>query len=669
MAETTITEFVPYQPEKILEDIITRFINKGYTDADQVGSNAHNISTIITGALSMLGLNLNHNISEALISTATKETNILKNAQSVLGYSRIKNVSYQYQVKFKALMDTTLLETDETKRNYILPRYTKFSSNGNDYYYFGDNIVRSLSNKDILDAITESFFEITVKEGTLYKYSDYTNLNYAVQESTTGYNNSYFLPYQNIEEDGVELFVTYSYSGEFFTDQKWVKSSSMLIENTTEEKKFIVLDDIDSGYNRIFWRYSNVGIVLPVGSILKMNVLISKGTNGKSDGAFTTTLANFEFDTFISTVMTGVNTEDKNSVAENAPRFNNSANRAVTREDYLAISNRRPEILTTAVWGSEDELPRYSKYVWLSYVPSYRNRNFVYTEVENKYSLPLDGSHYLSDTEIQNIHNYYVPYKIPGIKYNNRHPNYINIEFDMKVVRYDSKLTIFETNKNIFDTVSLYFETTIEKFGAEYFNATVIKRINETTSDISGLNIFPKISSCISTKNFEYAEINNPMALDPLVPEPINVYKYILHLSYGYDYPFNLDYSLKSFNLLPSIDTLNFADSGFDLYTNFGVGLEHYYETELSYDIKINNTGDPLTDTIIGKYIIVSGDEEYIRIELYISETLTDEINVGQFAEHKLIDLKYTDINGNPSDNFSAMRNSLIRLTRVQFIV
>ena len=52
-------KYVPYSYDEILPDVIELFKAKGYTDAEFRGSNAHNLSSIASGILSILGLNLN----------------------------------------------------------------------------------------------------------------------------------------------------------------------------------------------------------------------------------------------------------------------------------------------------------------------------------------------------------------------------------------------------------------------------------------------------------------------------------------------------------------------------------------------------------------------------------------------------------------------------------
>ena len=287
-----------------------------------------------------------------------------------------------------------------------------------------------------------------------------------------------------------------------------------------------------------------------------------------------------------------------------------------------------------------------------------KNTTFNFDEINNTYSLIKDSSFYLKDTEIKNIFDYFEGYKIPSLMYYQRNPSYIDIDYKIKIVRYDAKYTILDTNKKVFDIINEYFKTKLETFNSEYLNATVIKRINETTTDISGLNVFPTIRACINRLNFEmYNTENNQSNLENVI-SPTTGLRYVLHLSYGYDYPFTLDYEIKSINLLPQIDTEDFIGTGWDLYVDWSI--EEMYYNNISFNIKSS-----LDDSVIGKYIIVRGDDEYIRVELYTG----DLINLSDFDENKYLNIKYLDIDGNPSDNFQTIRNSVLRLSEVKYII
>ena len=151
---------------------------------------------------------------------------------------------------------------------------------------------------------------------------------YTVNSSEPNFNSSIFLPYTNIEEDGIEMYVTYSENSILYIDEQWFKTKSMLIENTNDKKQFLVIDDIVTDYYKLHWRYANTGTILSDGSQIKLNILTSKGSSGAANSSFA--MENnpiFKFVEINELLVTGVDSEDKESVKINAPRFNNTANR------------------------------------------------------------------------------------------------------------------------------------------------------------------------------------------------------------------------------------------------------------------------------------------------------------------------------------------------------
>lgn len=650
--EVTVKEFIPYQYEDILLDVKNRFYTKGYTDVDNEGSNAHKLSSILSGVLSNLSFNANANIQEMILSSAYNESNIVKGA-GFQGYERLKNISYQYEIKLQMLVDPSLPDTNTSIRQYIIQKHDFFVSNGNLYYYMGESLTLNTSNYDITNNLPNSFAIITVKEGVLFPYSEITYLTHIVKSYSEGnemkLENSFEIPLNNLEEDGIEVFVTYFDGKILWTDQKWEKSYSMLIEDIEDTESFIVLEDINKGTYDLHWRFSGTGTILGEGSIVKVNALVSGGSKGISNGIFTTANKTYQVvPNYQILKTTGLDKETKNEIATNAPRFNNSANRAVVRKDYIAISNRRSEVGKVAVWGSEDEIPQYRKSGWFSYIPSYQTNIFNFDQINNTYSRQIDSSFYLTNDEINQIFKYYKQFSIPSLKHESRQPLYIDFNYTIEIVAYNPNMSILNTNLDVFNSIKDYFKGYIEDFKMIYFHSNLISTINETTTYISGITCKTNYNILLSNINFDTGD---------------NIhYKFVGHLSYPYKYPF-ISIGDPIVEYLPKIDTIDWLGEGFDLTVDFN--NPYLYQSYYTYDIKYN-------DIICGKYIVVRGVEEYIRLELYISkddEIITENdwlispLLYNSFNDFKKMNLNYIN------DNFSFYRNTIGRLNKVEFIL
>ena len=655
--ENPVKEFIPYEYDDILIDVKNRFYKKGYTDVDNEGSNAFKLSSILSGVLSNLSFNANANIQEMILSSAFNENNIVKGA-GFQGYERLKNISYQYEIKLQMLVDSSVNELDETVRPYLINKFDVFISNGNLYYYCGEPFTVHASNKQITENAPESFITIVVKEGILFPYTEIDYLKHIVKSYTEKdeirTETSFEIPLDNIEEDGVELYVTYYDGNILWTDQKWEKSYSMLIEDIEDTKSFIVLEDINKGTYNIHWIFSGTGTPLREGSIIKANVLISAGSKGISNGNFSTTSKLYKIvPNYQILKVTGIDKESKEKIVRNAPRFNNSANRAVVRKDYVALSNRRSEVGKVAVWGSENEIPKYRKSGWFSYIPSYKTNNFAFDSVNNIYNRVVDSTYYLTDEEINKIFKYYKQFSIPSLKHESRQPLYVDFDYEIEIVAYNPNISVFKTNEEIFNSIKKYFNDYIEDFKGIYFHSNLITKINETTTYISGITCKTKYNILLSNINF-----------DNSFGDDIH-YRFIGHISYPYKYPFSGTNDLI-FENLPMIDTPDFLGEGYDLVVDFS--NEYLYDTQKTFDIKYN-------DIVCGKYIVVRGVEEYIRIELYVSnmdnvtpeheisknEWIASPLHYDMFNDFKKINLLY------PNDNLSFYRNTIGRLNSVSF--
>lgn len=652
MAELAVKEFIPYQYEDILTKIKQKFYDKGYTDVNYEGSNANKLASIITGIASDLSFNANANLQEMILSSAYNETNILRGALAQ-GYERVRRISYQYKVRIRFVASPLVPTNDTTTRVYTINKFDEFTSNGLKYYYMGNSISRTVSNNDILLANSNSYVDIEIKEGNLYKYADLAYLTHvviSVPNGTTAFTETSIpIPWENIEQDGLEIFATYSDGSTLFVDELWYQSQSMLLENINDTKTYLLLEDPILGTYTLHWKYSNSGTDLSEGSVLKMNILTSSGAGGVYADMFATDKIIYMVSADnIELLVTGINQETKSEIAINAPRFNNTANRAVTRKDYVAIASRRPEIAKVSVWGSENEIPKYRKSAFFSYIPSYINTAFVYNN-SNKYTRVVDSTFFLTDTEIANINNYYLQYSIPSLKHEHRQPLYIDYDYNVNIVSYNSNKSIYETNLEVNNTIQSYFNTNIENFESVYFNSTLISEITNTTTYISGVTI-----SLDTSINIDIVNLENTLEDD------IH-YKLVGHLAYPYVYPFDSNNTLI-LNNLPQIDTTNFITSGDTLAVDFT--NMYYYNGHRTFNIKYNGT-------ICGRYIIVKDVEEYIRFELFIvnSETgaaneleyLTTTLDLTDFIVSKKLNLQYIN------DNISHTRNSIARLSSITF--
>lgn len=166
-------ETVPFNYDEIYSIVQQKFADKGYDT--QEGSNTMQLVSAMSYLISMLNVNTAVNVNENLLTLARKRNNILHDSR-ILGYEPGNKISYQYVLTLKFTPDT------DENGNYIntsfsIPKYTKFTSGGLNYYYMGD-LIR-------FPNVIEPFeTTIIVKEGNLIKADENPALIYSITTVT-----------------------------------------------------------------------------------------------------------------------------------------------------------------------------------------------------------------------------------------------------------------------------------------------------------------------------------------------------------------------------------------------------------------------------------------------------------------------------------------------------
>jgi len=664
MATTAIKETVPFDFNTTYSSLEQLFIDKGYVDAAYPGSNTAQLVTAMTYLTSMLNVNTAANINETILTLATKRKNILQDAR-VLGYEVQHIASYVYT-----------LNVTVPAGNFTIPKYSKFTQGTNTYYYMGDAIqIATADSRTVTFDVKEGVLNTFIDNPVLLTTTTTTVLNEKGQSVDQYYVD---IPYQNVEDNGIECFVTYYDAfGILVQSEPWYKSTQFMIDkDTILNKQYVRLDNIESGTPRIYFTLAGVGTGIRLGSIVDINVLISNGINGAMLDVPATDIG-ITVDSYILKLQ-GSSEEDSFSIKDNAPAFHNSANRAVTKIDYVSICNRQNTVAYSDVWGGDDEYPKVPGNIWFSFKPSTNIRSFTSDTFNIDYQLdnPEDlVNWYIEDKEIQStttdvngnltnpgVFDVLQQYKIPTLVFNHRHVIYMDFHYEIQIMKYSISISKADINQNAFNIINKYFfdsttpiTSNIESFLFEYFNTNLEKRIDQGLSDITGftnvlttkLMLTSKTISSESAKTGTYNFANK------------DIY---IHLAVPYENYFIND-DLDS-TKLPKIDTLLF-DGTNDLIVDFtGLTTNARLLEIIEAPVKLNNIQ-------VGRYLIFNSFVKYIVVQLYIQDNTTSSVPTGVYTTGidstvfdtvKYLDLKY------PSNNFALKRNVLPRLRSVKFI-
>lgn len=684
---------IPYSYDDIKNEVIKKLKERGY-NADVQSSNASLLADILSYLAYGININTSFQAGEMLLSTAEYRKNILMGARQ-LGYESSRKVSYAYSLEIKPLKDSEKDDTNEDKRLYSIPKYTKFTSGSNTYYYMGNDIEFEVSNNDITNGNYPTTI-IDVKEGTLYKWNDNQTSQVftldAIQvDGIIKSSNKIALYKQNIEENGLEIFVTYIDSnGNSKVDEYWEKSDQFMIDADTDtNKKYFVLNNIDYGGIDVYFQLSGIGTNLLPGSVIKVTYLESKGSGGVSGDSFSFSENTYPFnlmeiDSFSLKVI-GTDEETNQSIKENAPIFHNSANRAVTARDYTAICNRYTNIHQTQVWGGDEEQVVQLGHIWFSFIPEYRNQTFNFDETTQTYYLAdKNDSYYLKESEIRsttldangNIINKGIfdeldSYKIMTMELHNRYPIYMDFDYEIRIVKQNVVISKQEIQAKLFEILKNYFKTSIEFFETSYFHSNVIKRLDTELYDVSGLQVTVNMNIPLYIRNkepnkdviyiylaipFEQIITKTEDGQNQLHPDLL---PQLSSDNFGGDVEVDFNHPVGGFTLVGNSDAIigNFVIGdgssaifdGENLVTTDGIIVR---STSISFNIIVNGT-------VIGKYNIVYNDRRrFIVIEITDPVFLSTLDNITP----KYLKIKYS------ADNLSFYKNTIPRLSSVKFV-
>lgn len=573
-----IVETVPFNYKEIREYIDKKLADNGYDTS--LGSNASHLSNIMAYVTSMLNVNTALNINETLLSYATKRENVVEVARN-FSYEPHKATSYTYTLYLKL----------KHGANYYIPKNTKFEVDGKTYWMMNDDIqVEKVDEKN--DEVS-----VVVKEGKYFTYNDdpeslIFNVELVTKNGVSSPQYYFDIPYTNVEENGLEVYCTYyDKIGVFHNKEKFTQRDSLFIEadDNDVQTEFIRLDNATYGTPRIYFKYAGTGIPLPEGSTVYCCVMITSGP----DGAITSpankikcglpgvSVDRYEVGSY------GQAEEDIESIRENAVLLYNTSNRLVTTNDFKAYCNHDARVSDSIIWGGNDEFPKSPGHVWFSFLPGQHLRSYSHDNINTEYqmenadffwdydipskqvqeneerALAYYNDHYLPTASIRSpwsnkdnalltpgIWDKIEEKCVPTLIFHNRHPIYCEFQYEFDILKYTLYDDQPQLRQDVFNIVNDSFKgrdesVHYEKFNGEYFNASLIKRIDERITDITGLKTKVNTQLVLNRKTL-CTENQNPENRDIYIPLGVPYEEYFDHD--GYLIP----------DMLPCIDTPDF---------------------------------------------------------------------------------------------------------------
>lgn len=529
-----IKETLPFTYDEIYQDIAKRLIEKGWDGAYE-GSNGAILASVLSYIVSSLNFNTATNINENILTLATKRKNVIQDARVL---------SYEPSHKKSTILEITL---SFTRTGYFkIPKYSSFTINGFTYYYFGNDLEFNI------DKIGDTT-SIQVKEGVLIKNEDYPDiLTYNIDEKFEYID----IPWNDVEDDGIECYVTYYDTfGNLSDNATFTKSSFNLIDiKDNSNNKFFRKDDVNTGNARIYFQLGAAGTKLPSNTRVYVNVLRTSGIDAYYERC-DTAYVNGDLGSFCKIITSGKGVpklvsqaqdeESIESIKMNAPMFYNSASRTVTIHDYNSVIKTHPSVKNVMTWGGEDEYPVAPGNLYFSVEPQRKEPEFVIF----KKILQSDGSYtykkenttladgellntretssnqyyikesyndydtlYLNDGEVvsaeREANSYKNPgifdlvdtYNLPALKNNLKNPTYVNIDLQVLIKQYPFGASKSDIRKKIYAKIREKMAE-IEKFEGEYIHSNLVRHLDNELGLGNGIEINPYFSLLLSEEN------------------------------------------------------------------------------------------------------------------------------------------------------------------------
>jgi hypothetical protein len=409
-----------------------------FNDYNFEGSGMSVLLDILAYNTHYMGYYLNMVSNEMFIDTALTRGSVVSHAK-LLGYTPNSRVAPQAYIN----MVLTPVANDANGA-IAIPRFTRFASETKDgVNYVFVNPSTYVSTKNAASGLFE-VNNLIIKEGQPISIS----FTYDEQTNTK---QSFELPDLGIDTSTIQVYVQTSAQNanrETFT-------LSQDATNVDSEATVYYLEENKNGKYQIYFGDGVIGKKLTNGNIVIVSYVVTNGT--AANGLTTFKLLDNVLpgaNVVVTTVgesTSGAMEETIDQIRFTAPKAYIAQNRAVTKNDYIALINRDyPYFEAVNVWGGEENDP-----------PVYGKVFFT--------AKPLSGSE-ITVSEIEYVKNSIIkPFSVMTVE-----PEYVEADYNYLIIKAIVNFDPTKTNK----TASEINATVLSAIGA--FNATNLNTFNNT---------------------------------------------------------------------------------------------------------------------------------------------------------------------------------------------
>jgi len=445
--KTNLTNFLKSQSE--------------FSDYNFEGSGMSILLDILAYNTHYMGYYLNMVSNEMFIDTAIKRESVVSHAK-LLGYVP------RSRVASRAVIDLTITPVaNDSNSSITIPRFTRFISETKDgiNYIFVNPSARIVTKNTSTGIFNVDNLEI--KEGQ----PNAITFTYDAQTNPKQY---FELPDNGIDTSTIQVVVQRSAEN---ANQR----SYILAQDATDvdaDAAVYYLEENKNGKYQIYFGDNVIGRALTDGNIVIVSYIITSGTTANNLKQFkpVDTILNGATVavTLESESTSGAPEEDIENIRFTAPKAYISQNRAVTKNDYIALINRDyPYFEAVNVWGGEEnDPPVYGK--------------VFYT------AKPL-GGYEITTTETNFINeNILKPFSVLTVT-----PEYVRADYNYLIISADVNYDPTQTNKSgdemnvgVVNTIKAFCNQNLDTFNSTFKVSQLARAIDDydqsiTSNDIS----------------------------------------------------------------------------------------------------------------------------------------------------------------------------------------
>lgn len=404
-----------------------------FSDYNFEGSGMSVLLDVLAYNTHYMGYYLNMVANEMFIDSAIARPSVVSHAK-LLGYVPRSRVASQ------ALVDVSFQEVPGGSNSAMtIPRFTRFATSAKD----GVNYVFVSVEQRVASRNSAGYFnfpELLIKEGQPVSYT-------FVYNQATNQKQVFELPDLGVDTSTLQVSVQTSALNS--TQEKFELVSTSTTQVSTDAPVYY-LEENRNGRYQIYFGDGIIGKSLTDGNIVIVSYIITSGSEANGIKSFRLADNIKPGSPVTITPLTesfsGRLEEDIDNIRFSAPKSYIAQNRAVTKNDYIAlITKNYPYFDSVTVWGGEENNPPQYGKIFFSAKPR--------------------GNYEITETEIEYVKNSVLaPISILTVTPEYVDPDYNYLNFKI-FVTYDPR----KTNKTAGEIKTLVYNSIIN-FNNQYFN-------------------------------------------------------------------------------------------------------------------------------------------------------------------------------------------------------